>query len=89
MSATAIVAPTTSAKAATVTPYISGTATTGGVLAMTSASLTTKGTVQAATAITGANEGTATDTISLTGSSVTAFVEGSVNIVLRIQNLDG
>ena len=87
--AISIVAPTTSGKAATVTPYIGSTAVTGGVLALTSASLATKGTVQAGTAVTANNEGSATDGITLTGSSVTAFVEGSACIVLTIQNLDG
>lgn len=87
--AVSIVAPTTSAKAATITPYIGSTAVTGGVLALTTASLATKGTVQAGTTITANNEGSATDTITLTGSSVTAFVEGSASIILRIQNLDG
>lgn len=87
--AISIVAPTTSGKAATVTPYIGSTAVTGGVLALTSASLATKGTVQTGTTVTANNEGSATDSITLTGSSVTAFVEGSVSIVLRIQNLAG
>lgn len=87
--AISIVAPTTSAKAATVTTYIDAVAVTGGVLALTTASLATKGTVQAGTAVTALNEGSATDTITLTASAVTTFVEGSAVINLRIQNLDG
>lgn len=87
--AVSVVAPTTAAKLATITPYISGTAVTGGVLSLTTAALATKGTVLAASTVTANNEGSATDTITLTGSAVTAFVEGSANIILRIQNLDG
>ncbi len=87
--AISIVAPTTSGKLATVTPYIGSTAVTGGVLSLTTAALATKGTVLAGSTVTAANEGSATDTITLTASSVTAFVEGSACIVLRIQNLDG
>lgn len=89
VSAIAMVAATTSGKAATITPYIGSTAVTGGVLALTTSSLGTKGAVQTGTTVTANNEGSATDSITLTASSVTAFVEGSACIVLRIQNLDG
>jgi len=87
--AISIVAPTTAAKLATVTPYIGATAVTGGVLSLTTAALATKGTVLAGSAVTAANVGSETDTISLTGSAVTAFVEGSACIMIRIQNLEG
>lgn len=78
----------TAAKAATLTPKISGVAVTGGVLALTSANMTPQGAVLNGTAVTGANVGSATSTISITGSAVTAFVEGSAWIMLKVQNLD-
>lgn len=79
---------TTGSKLATLTPKISGVAVTGGVLSLTSAALTPQGAVVAATAVTAANTGAATDTISITGSAVTAFVEGGGWIFLKIQNMD-
>lgn len=79
---------TTAAKAATVGLKIGSTAVTGGVLSLTSANMTPKGVVVAATAITAANTGTSTDTLSIVGSAVTAFVEGNGSIVLTIQNTD-
>lgn len=79
---------TTGSKLATLTPKISGTSVTGGVLSLTSAALTPQGTVLAGSAVTALNVGTAADTISLTGSAVTAFVEGSGWILLKIQNMD-
>lgn len=81
-------AATTAAKAATLTPKISGTALTGGVLALTSANCTPQGAVVAGTAVTAANTGSKTDTISITGSSVTTFVEGAGWLLLEIQNMD-
>jgi hypothetical protein len=80
-----VVAATTAAKAATVTWKIGSTATTGGALSLTSANMTPKGVV-VSSAITALNTGTATDTISLVGSAVTSFVEGSVAFVLEIEN---
>lgn len=86
-----VVAPTTSNKAATVTlkRKRGGTlATVTGVSSsLTTSSLATKGTVVSATP-TGENSTKrlqSSDTISLVGSSVTAFVEGSVqfNLVLK------
>lgn len=81
-------AATTGSKLATVTPYIAGTITTGGVLALTSANCTPVGTNTAATAITAANTGTAAQAITLVGSAVTAFVEGTGWFNLKIVNLD-
>ncbi len=80
---------TTAAKAATLTTSIGATPITGGVLALTSANCTPKGAVVASTAaITALNTGSATDTISITGSAVTAFVEGNGSIVYTIANTD-
>jgi hypothetical protein len=81
-------AATTAAKAVTLTPKISGVAVTGGVLSLTSANCTPQGTVINATTVTGSNTGSAAATLSVTGSAVTAFVEGAGWLVLRIQNMD-
>jgi hypothetical protein len=79
---------TTGSKLATLTPYIGTTALTGGVLALTSALCTPAGAVVQASAITGKNAGEATDTITLTWSAVTTFIEGSGSIQMEIENLD-
>ncbi len=79
---------TTGSKLATITPYINGAAVTGGVLALTSGNCTPQGVVVAGSAVTAANTGDASATLSLTASSVTAFIEGSGWIVLKIQNTD-
>jgi hypothetical protein len=79
---------TTAAKLCTLTPSISGTNLTGGVVALTSALCTPLGKVVAGSAITGLNQGTESDTITVTGSATTAFVEGSGSLVLEIENLD-
>jgi len=76
---------TTGSKAATLTPKIGSTALTGGVLSLTSAAATPKGTVIDATAITGANTLTNASAISVTASSVTAFAEGSGSLILRVR----
>ncbi len=81
-------AATTAAKAATIAVSISGTPTTGGSLALTSSNCTPQGNVVAASPITAANTGSSTDNISITGSSVTAFVEGNGVLVLTVKNMD-
>jgi len=81
-------AATTAAKLATLTPYINATPTTGGVVSLTSANCTPQGNVVAGTAVTAANVGTNADTISITGSAVTSFVEGSGWVLLRIKDMD-
>jgi hypothetical protein len=85
------VAVTAGSKAATLTTYINTVACTGGVLALTSALCTPIGVCIAATAMdtqVAKNQGSATDTITLTWSSVTAFTEGSGTILLTIENCD-
>lgn len=86
-------AATTAAKAATITAKIDGTAVTGATIALTSANCTPIGTILT---------GTATDVLAggnniaygpgsklkVTGSSVTAFVEGAATITLTLQSLD-
>ncbi len=79
---------TTGAKLATITPSITGVATTGGILSLTSANCTPKGVVVPASAVTGTNSGSASDTISLTASAVTAFIEGNGWIIIEIKNMD-
>lgn len=68
---------TTGSKLATVTPKINSTSTTGGAIALTSATCTPLGKVLSSTAITAANVFASGDTISLVATSVTAFVEGT------------
>jgi hypothetical protein len=82
------VAATTALKLATITPYISGVAVTGGILSLTSANCTPKGTIVAGSAITALNTGDDAATITLTASAVTAFVEGTGWILIEIQNTD-
>ena len=79
---------TTGSKAATLTPYISSVALTGGVLALTSAACTPAGKVITDTPITAGNKGSDTDSITLTWSGVTTFIEGSGTVFLEIENLD-
>lgn len=79
---------TAGGKAATLTPKINGAALTGGVLSLTSANMTPKGNVVNATAVTAGNTGSNSATISITGSAVTPFTEGSCWLMLRVQNMD-
>lgn len=79
-------AATTASKAATLTAKVDGTAVPGAVLALTSANMTPLGKVVSASA-TGSNVGSAGSKISITGSSVTSFVEGQAEIVVTVQNL--
>jgi hypothetical protein len=86
------VAATTAAKAATLTVKVDGVAVPGAALAMTSANQTPIGKVTTATATdlapNGLNTGAAGSAISITGSAVTAFVEGSSTISVTLQNLE-
>lgn len=79
---------TTGSKAATLTPKISTVAVTGGVVALTSALCTPAGALVAGSAVTAANTGSAAASISITGSAVTAFVEGNGWVLLKVQNMD-
>lgn len=74
---------TTAAKAATLTPAIAGTSTTGGAIALTSANCTPIGATVAGSAITALNTFTAAQEITVVASGVTAFVEGAGAIVLN------
>lgn len=79
---------TTGSKAATLNLEIGSTNLTGGAVALTSTNCTPAGAAVAGTAITAANTGTATDTISIEASSVTAFVEGTGTLYIKLLNLD-
>jgi len=86
-------AATTGSKAATLTAKIDGTAVTGATLALTSANCTPIGTVLTGTAtdvLAGGNNIAYNpgSKIKITASSVTAFVEGAITIVLTLQSLD-
>lgn len=78
---------TTAAKALTLTPSLGGVNLTGGVLALTSANCTAGARV-AATAITGLNSFTPTTPFDETLSGVTAFIEGSGELVINCYNDD-
>lgn len=79
---------TTGSKAASLNVEIGTTNVTGGVVALTSDNCTPMGAVVAGSAVTAANTGTAADTISVEAASVTAFVEGTGYLILKIQNMD-
>lgn len=79
---------TTGSKLSTITPKITGVAVTGGVLSLTSATMTPIGTLVNGTSVTANNTGSATDSITLTASSTTAFVEGNGSFLIEIQNMD-
>lgn len=78
---------TTAAKAATLSTQISGSAVTGGVMALTSAAATPAGEAIAGTAITAANTGAAGDTLEVAASSVTAFAEGGGWVEFTVEHL--
>ena len=67
---------TTGSKAATATPAIAGTPTTGGAVALTSANQTPVGAKVDGSAITAADIFSATQEITIVMTSVTAFAEG-------------
>jgi len=73
---------TTTAKLATLTPNIAGTPVTGGVVALTSANCTPSGSNVAGSTVTAANQFGAQDTITVVGSAITAFVEGSGTLII-------
>lgn len=76
---------TTGSKLATLSMKINSTAVTGGAVALTSALCTPLGARVAGSRITAANRITTADSLSVVATSVTAFVEGSGWIQIRIQ----
>lgn len=76
---------TTGSKLATVTPKIGAVAVTGGVVALTSANMTPMGARVAGTQVTALNRITKKDALTITASAVTAFVEGSATLFVRIR----
>lgn len=79
---------TTAAKLSTLTPSIGGVNVTGGVIALTTASADTRNEKTPGTAITANNSFSATDTITITASATTAFVEGNGKIDVVLVNDD-
>ncbi len=73
----------TAAKLSTLNLEIGTTDVTGGELSLTTAALDTLGEVLNGAAITADNAFTATDTISVEGSSTTAFGEGVIELVVQ------
>ena len=68
---------------------IGSTAITGGVLTPTLTGTATTGALIAGTAVTALNTGSATDTFSIVAASGgTVFTAGTIQILVRIQNLD-
>lgn len=76
---------TTAAKTATIKAAVNGTAVTGGDLVVTSALATPMGKVISSAFPTAGNVLTRESTLSLTASSVTAFVEGSGSILVYVR----
>lgn len=79
------IAASTAAKAATLTARIDAVVTTGGAVALTTANITTKGTVIAGSQITAANVLSRTSQLSIVASAVTAFAEGEGYLVAYIR----
>lgn len=80
---------TTGSKAATLTAYINGVAVAGTALATTSANMTPMGKVLSSTATAGSrtNMFAAGDSLSVTASGVTTYIEGSCSIMLIIRRI--
>lgn len=79
---------TTGSKLSTLTPSIDGTDVTGGVLALNTVACNTRNKEVAGTAITALNSFTSTGTITWTGSSTTAFGEGTGVLIMELINDD-
>lgn len=76
---------TTAAKLATLNIEIGSTDLTGGVISLTSAAATPKGKIIDGTAVTAANVLTRASAISVEASAVTAFVEGTGSLIIRVR----
>jgi len=84
ISASVTLAASTGSKAASLQARIGSTATTGGVLALTSANMTPSGAVVEGSAISALNTFSATDTVSLLISGVTTFIEGEAELLITL-----
>lgn len=76
---------TTASKLLTLNAEIDTTNVTGGTVALTSAALTPKGAVVAASRMTAANRLERESKLSIEASAVTAFAEGTGNLIIKIQ----
>jgi len=79
----------TASKTTAIHAEIGATATTGGVLTLTTAGCNAMGEVTASTAITAGSVFGAADTLSVLAASTTAFVEGEVTINLILDQFFG
>lgn len=75
---------TTGSKLSTLNLEINATNVTGGAVALTSANCTPIGARVAGSAVTAADEFDADDTIAIEAASTTAFVEGWVNVKVKV-----
>jgi len=80
---------TTGSKGATLNLEIGSTNLTGGVVTLTSSNCATMGAVIAGTAVASGNTFTAASTLSVEASSVTAFLEGSITLMIHITTTVG
>jgi hypothetical protein len=80
---------TTAAKAATLTAKKGAAALTGGVVGLTSANCTPAGAEVAGSAITldANSEFAAGDTLNIVGSAITAFVEGTAELLVHVEQV--
>lgn len=85
VSAVAVTPATTASKAATLTWKIATVATTGGAVALTSANMTPAYNRVNGSQVTAANVFTSGQALTLVGSSVTAFIEGTVFFATIVQ----
>jgi hypothetical protein len=74
----------TASKLSTLQPRITGVATTGGAVALTTAGCNALGEVTAGTAITALNTFGAADTIDVQASATTAFIEGAGVLLISL-----
>lgn len=88
LDAVTVVPATTASKASTLHLEIGSTAVGAGTCALTTAGCNARGKLVAGAAITSANTGSASAAISVVGASTTAFGEGSVTLIVTIQNMD-
>jgi hypothetical protein len=87
--AAAVIDPvTTGSKAADFELDIGATPVTGGEVITTSALATPVGKVIVGETVTAANTGSASDTLTVRSANTTAYAEGKVELLIRIQNMD-
>jgi len=83
-----IIPAATAGRLATLTPSIGGVNVTGGALALNTVNCDTRDEEVPGTPITGNNSFTDSQTITFTGSAVTAFAEGTGMVIVELVNDD-